>query len=117
MQRIVRAPKFLFIQYPRQRVEAGAADFGRQIGSIETGRDGFCLERVTQSGAQHARLFNFLLVRIEFIDDEIPRRLDDHLLLFIQCEIHGSPDVECFGMAIDGYGLTVHHPGSGRGEE
>ena len=50
MQRVIGAAQFLFVENPGQRIEAGAARFGRHVGGIEAGGDGLGLDFLAQSG-------------------------------------------------------------------
>ncbi len=119
MQRVVGAAQLLLIEDPGQRIETGAAGFGRHVGGIEAGCDRLGLDLLAQIRAQHAGVFDLGFMRIELVLDEIARRLDDHVLFFGESEIHERqlPDVHGFEVAIDGDGLAVHHLGGGRSEE
>ena len=75
------------------------------------------LDLVAEVVAQHAGFLDLGFMRIELVDDEIARRLDDHLLFFGEIEIHGILlDVEDLDMAVDGDVLSGDHGGARRGE-
>ena len=50
-----------------------------------------------QIRAQYAGLFDFLLVRVEFVDHEFTGRLDDHLLFIVERKIHDESS--CYPLA------------------
>ena len=89
MQRVIGLAELLLIEDPGQRIEAGAADFGRHVGGIEAGFDRLGLELLAQILAQLAGALDLGLMRIKLVLDEIARGLDDHPLFFGQGEIHG----------------------------
>ena len=88
VQRIIRPAQLLLVEHPGERIEPCTAHLGRHVGGIEAGLDGLGLDPVAEVVAQHARLLDLGLMRIELVDDEIARRLDDHLLFFGEVEIH-----------------------------
>ena len=89
MQRVIGAAQLLFVENPGQRIEAGAAGFGRHVGGIEAGCNGLGLDLFAKLRAQHTRVLDLDFMGIELVDDEIARRLDDHVLFFGELEIHG----------------------------
>ena len=89
MERVIGAAQLFFIENPSQRVEAGTARFDRHVGGVEAGGNGLGLDFLTQRRAQNTGGLDLDFMRIEFVGDEIARRLDDHVLFFGELESMG----------------------------
>ena len=88
VQRVAGASKLLFVQNPGDGIQSRPADVHRHVCGVQTGLDGFRLQLEVQILAQRAGLFDFLLVRVQLVDHELPRRFDDHLLFIAERKIH-----------------------------
>ena len=90
MQRVTGASEFLLVENPGDRVQARPAHLDRHVGGVQAGVDRLGLQLPMQVLAQHAGLLDLLFVRIELIENELARGLDDHLLFVVEREIHGQ---------------------------
>lgn len=85
------APELPLDQGEGDMVEAGTADFFREIAGVKAKIDAFATDLVSELRRDDAAALDFVFVRIDFGFDEGADRLDDHFLFFAQSEIHADP--------------------------